>query len=228
VRAAHSVIILAAALLVAGCGGDGSAPGVASLTGGTATTAGASSASADPGGGAAGGGGAALDGSSGGSGGGQSGDNQATVALGGSSAELLKFAQCVRANGVPNFPDPNAQGLIQFDSSSGVNLQAPQFQAAERKCARYRRTGGPSSPAQKGQFEVKALAFSACMRAHGVSNFPDPQIETHGGAVQLRLQASAGAGLDPNSPIFQSAQKACQGDLPAKGPGLPVGANKGP
>jgi hypothetical protein len=49
---------------------------------------------------------------------------------------------------------------------------------------------------------AQALKFSNCMRAHGVSNFPDP---TAGGGLKL----VPGSGPNPQSPSFQSAQKAC-------------------
>jgi hypothetical protein len=49
------------------------------------------------------------------------------------------------------------------------------------------------------------LAFSRCMRAHGITNFPDPTFG--GGGGQLRIDKPSG--IDPNSPAFQAAQKAC-------------------
>ncbi len=52
------------------------------------------------------------------------------------------------------------------------------------------------------------LAFSACMRAHGLKDFPDP---SNGG---IQLHSGPGSDLDPNNPIFQKAQPACQKDLP--------------
>jgi hypothetical protein len=48
------------------------------------------------------------------------------------------------------------------------------------------------------------------MRAHGVTNFPDPN--SHG---QLFVQGSPGNGLDRNNKTFQAAQKACQSKMPA-------------
>jgi hypothetical protein len=49
----------------------------------------------------------------------------------------LKLAQCMRAHGVPNFPDPQTRpGVIADWNFSGVNINinSPQFQAAERAC----------------------------------------------------------------------------------------------
>lgn len=55
------------------------------------------------------------------------------------------------------------------------------------------------------------LAYAACMRSHGVANFPDPSAS---GGFQL------GAGIDRSSPAFQAAQAKCQkllGGLPDLG-----------
>lgn len=54
------------------------------------------------------------------------------------------------------------------------------------------------------------LAFAKCMRAHGVSNFPDP---TPGRGIEI----APGSGLNPQSPAFQRAQSACRKYLPNKG-----------
>jgi hypothetical protein len=53
--------------------------------------------------------------------------------------------------------------------------------------------------------KVKAqmVRFAQCMRAHGVSNYPDPIF--HGGGIVSQLPT----GVDPNSPSFQAAAKAC-------------------
>jgi hypothetical protein len=56
------------------------------------------------------------------------------------------------------------------------------------------------------------IKFSDCMRAHGLANFPDPSA---GGGIQI----NSSSGLDPQSPAFQSAQKACSNLLPGGGPG---------
>jgi hypothetical protein len=72
--------------------------------------------------------------------------------------------------------------------------------------------GGSSNAANK-RSAVRAdfLAFSVCMRAHGVTRFPDPG---SGGGLSIRI----GGGLDPASPVFQSAQHACKHLLPGGGP----------
>jgi hypothetical protein len=51
-------------------------------------------------------------------------------------AAALKFAHCVRAHGVPNFPDPRfpAGGGIGFATPTGVNLNSPAAQRAQQAC----------------------------------------------------------------------------------------------
>ncbi len=47
----------------------------------------------------------------------------------------LKYAECMRAHGEPNFPDPNGQGMIQIANPAGVlEPSAPQFQRATAAC----------------------------------------------------------------------------------------------
>ena len=64
----------------------------------------------------------------------------------------------------------------------------------------------PSGAQAQANF-ARALQFSECMRSHGVPNFPDP---TSGGGIQI----SSGSGVDPASPQFRTAQKACQKYFP--------------
>jgi hypothetical protein len=51
------------------------------------------------------------------------------------NAAALKYSTCMRSNGVPNFPDPNGQGLIEIKNATGVlDASSPQFQKAETAC----------------------------------------------------------------------------------------------
>jgi hypothetical protein len=49
-----------------------------------------------------------------------------------SQQQLLAFAQCMRSNGVPDFPDPSANGAVSLPS--GVDTSSPQFQSALQTC----------------------------------------------------------------------------------------------
>lgn len=52
------------------------------------------------------------------------------------NAKALKYSQCMRSHGVSNFPDPNGQGVIHIQASSGSSLDpnSSQFQAAQKAC----------------------------------------------------------------------------------------------
>jgi hypothetical protein len=60
-----------------------------------------------------------------------------------------------------------------------------------------------------GSERASVLAYSRCMRAHGIKDFPDPGAD--GG---LRLDAHPGSDVDPNSPRYQAADTACKSLLP--------------
>jgi len=61
------------------------------------------------------------------------------------------------------------------------------------------------------------VAFSVCMRHHGLTGFPDPTVfQGHGVPSAATIVVNGyefklGAGLDPQSPAFQAAAKACGG-----------------
>jgi hypothetical protein len=69
----------------------------------------------------------------------------------------------------------------------------------------------PTNEASSSRNPVQAaFRYSACMRSHGVTNFPDPQVINHDGEHGIKIQAVGGKG----SPQFETAQRACQGILP--------------
>ena len=119
----------------------------------------------------------------------------------------VAYARCMRAHGLPNFPDPDGNGRF----NAKPDLDSPQFAAAQQACKdllpngeNKTTNGGHLTPEQQAQM----LKFARCMRGHGIKNFPDPT----GKGMAL------GDGVDPNSPQFQAAEKACQNLLP-KGDG---------
>jgi hypothetical protein len=191
-------IPLAVVAIAAGCGGSGSAsPQVANL--GSSKTGKSSTSS--------GSGGSAPATSS-------SARGQSLVMAGENAHNAAKFSACMRKHGVANFPDPTSTGAIQIGPNSGINPGSSTFQAAQQTCRKLLPHGGQPSPAQLAAAKQHALAFSACMRRHGLHDFPDPNFS--GGGITLKLRGSPGGDLNPNSPTFQAAQKACQGDLPGK------------
>jgi hypothetical protein len=54
-------------------------------------------------------------------------------------SQLLKLARCMRAHGVPNFPDPSTAGggvSIRI-GGNGVDPSSPQFRSAVQSCQQY-------------------------------------------------------------------------------------------
>jgi hypothetical protein len=70
-------------------------------------------------------------------------------------AKLEKYSECMRANGIPDFPDPTSQGLsIQIHPGSDLNPHNPTFQKASTTCAKKTGVPGLGSGPQKGGIEV--------------------------------------------------------------------------
>lgn len=135
----------------------------------------------------------------------------------------LAFAKCMRANGVPNFPDPIPGGGFAFNPA-GMNPGAPAVRAAQAKCQRFapHPPGGPSVGSSSGSASSQALAqlrtVASCMRRHGISEFPDPQVSR---PPNLNLGAYSNitdyegvfllfpATIDMQSPAWEQAAAAC-------------------
>jgi hypothetical protein len=58
------------------------------------------------------------------------------------TAKLLQYAQCMRAHGVPNFPDPIVKPNQFGFNISGVDPNSPQFQSAQKACRSLSPFGG--------------------------------------------------------------------------------------
>jgi hypothetical protein len=71
-------------------------------------------------------------------------------------------------------------------------------------------SGAGSSGSSRKPFTAVAYEYPACMRDHGVTNFPDPQV--NGNHLTLQINPSI-----TGSPAFASARKACAHLLPDQG-----------
>ncbi len=70
-------------------------------------------------------------------------------------AKLLKFSECMRSHGIPDFPDPNGQGLsIQTHPGSDLNPDNPTFKAASQTCAKKYGVPGFGTGNQRGGIDV--------------------------------------------------------------------------
>jgi hypothetical protein len=126
-----------------------------------------------------------------------------------SYAQELALAQCMRGHGLPSFPDPSPAGGFSLNAQT---VASTRLHTAYAACRHLLPGDGPSLASveqQAQQAQQKALLgelkLSKCMHSHGVPDFPDP---TSSG---LNLK---GSGVNPSSPQFQAATKACQDAVP--------------
>ena len=134
-------------------------------------------------------------------------------------AGALAYSHCMRQHGIKDFPDPNSNGQINISAGPGQPDLAPnnpRFSAAQQACKSL--MPPPPSAAKQHKDFAAALKFAACMRSHGVRNFPDPPPPSSGPQTQSG-GGSQGAHFDPNSPAFQAANSACKSLAPG-GAGL--------
>jgi hypothetical protein len=127
----------------------------------------------------------------------------------------IKFADCVRSHGVPNFPDPSVGGGIQISPSSGINAQSPAFQSAQNACSKLMPGGGPGRGSAPESRKLAMLRLAQCMREHGLSTFPDPTATppAPGGRLGLAFGVPGSFIAVPRtliqSPAFNQAAAAC-------------------
>ena len=123
----------------------------------------------------------------------------------GNSSSGIAYSQCVRAHGVPNFPDPGSNGQIPAAAAKRALRQVsdPRAMAATYACRRLNpaRQANPVLTAQEQQDFLRA---AACMRSHGFTSFPDPTFP--GGRASLpRIPVS----IDTKSRQFIQAAQIC-------------------
>jgi hypothetical protein len=118
----------------------------------------------------------------------------------------LAYAECMRANGVPGFPDPQGNGVFDTTIANRNDFHGPAFTSANSKCAHLQ--GHPQTQAQLQQSVTQALKYAACIRAHGVPNF---SASVNGDQVRMGFQGGAAAANSTRSLI---AQRICRPLLP--------------
>jgi hypothetical protein len=81
----------------------------------------------------------------------------------------VKFAECIRAHGVADFPDPNAKGDYEY----GVSVSPAVWKQATTACKALQPPGTLSAKRTPKQ-QSASLRFAQCIRENGVKDFPDP------------------------------------------------------
>ena len=117
------------------------------------------------------------------------------------TAQLVEFAQCMRAHDVKNFPDP-VNGGFSFSGvgPDSVDPSSPAFQAAKAACI-HLVPGEAQRLAVTAQDLAAGDKLAACMRSHGFPSFPDPTSQN-----VFDVPKSINIAL----PSYQSAFSTCQ------------------
>jgi hypothetical protein len=91
--------------------------------------------------------------------------------------KAVKFAQCMRENGVSQFPDPDASGQLTIDgvvNGSSIDPDSPTWQGAISACKDLQPPGFTGGGERSAGQQEAALGFAQCIRENGVPDFPDP------------------------------------------------------
>jgi hypothetical protein len=142
-----------------------------------------------------------------------------TFAPGATYAQALAFAKCMRSNGVSHFPNPDGQGNFnntQIEALENNNAQADNAIHQCRSVLPNAGTGLTVEQIQQIQQQnlTSAVKAAHCMRAHGITNFPDPAGTTQASGVNWQPLISAiQAGLSLDTPSYEAAFMACNGKL---------------
>jgi hypothetical protein len=158
-----------------------------------------------------------------------------------STARVIAYAKCMRAHGVPNYPEPSNGNSGTSIAGTGINMPSSAFQSAKAKCYQLMPGGVPDTHATQQQI-TQALESATCMRDHGFPNFPDPVVTsklptpapgapgsgsgTGGSSVYSNgILFQVPSSIDVSSSAFQVAAKAC--DSPLYVPGGESGQSGG-
>ncbi|TMR03719.1 hypothetical protein ETD83_09890 [Actinomadura soli] len=138
--------------------------------------------------------------------------------------KMRDFAKCMRDNGV-DMDDPGGEGEVTIRHSEppgkakGAGPKVDnEVDAAQKKCRHLMPNGGrPEKP--KPEEIARLRAYAKCMRDNGISAFPDPKPDG-----EMLIKAREGTEMDPQSPKFKNARKACAKFQPEGGPKDPAPA----
>jgi hypothetical protein len=143
---------------------------------------------------------------------------------------MQAFEDCMRQHGVDievatvggnESGDGSASGPgVVNQKIGGTDANKAKFEAADRACHSLLPRGGVNGPdgTMDPAMQDKFLAFSACMREHGI-DMPDPQFS--GGGVTIGGEGDTPK-FDPRSQAFKDAEAACNTLLPGKPGGGPT------
>jgi hypothetical protein len=125
------------------------------------------------------------------------------------SPSAIAYSVCMRAHGVPGFPDPDSNGTIPKGSAQQYGVGDSQYQTARTACADLLPDSGGVSQAVIQQAMDGMRRFAQCMRSDGMSNWPDPTTD-RAGYPNFYLQGQ----IDEHAPQIVAKIQACQHLVP--------------
>jgi hypothetical protein len=128
--------------------------------------------------------------------------------------KAVKFAECMRDNGVSEFPDPDASGELTIDgvlNGSSLNPDGPAWKKAIGACKDLQPPGFTGDEEVSDEEQEVRLQFAQCMRDNGVEDFPDPAK----GDPLVDTRRIPSAAEDGGMDIINAAMQTC-GDLAAQ------------
>jgi hypothetical protein len=126
--------------------------------------------------------------------------------------QAVKYAECMRDNGVSEFPDPDASGELTIDgvlNGTSVDPSSAAWKQATAACDDLQPAGFTGDHDVSDAEQALRLQFAQCMRENGVPDFPDPGRDDP--LIDTRKIPSAAGGLD----AINAAADAC-GDIAEK------------
>jgi hypothetical protein len=128
--------------------------------------------------------------------------------------QAVKFAECMRNNGISDFPDPDASGGLTIDgvlNGSSLDPNTAAWQNAIAACKDLQPPGFTGDEDVTDEEQQERLEFAQCMRDNGVEDFPDPAEDAPLVNTNLIPSSSTEAGMT----AINAAMQTC-GDLVAE------------
>jgi hypothetical protein len=128
--------------------------------------------------------------------------------------QAVKFAECMRDNGVSEFPDPDASGELTIDgvvNGSSLDPSAPAWENAIAACEDLQPPGFTGDENVTASEQEERLEFAQCIRDNGVEDFPDPAED----APLVDTNRIPSAATEAGMSILNAAMQTC-GDIVAE------------
>jgi hypothetical protein len=128
--------------------------------------------------------------------------------------QAVKFAECMRDNGVSEFPDPDASGSLTIDgvvNGSSLDPSAPAWENAIAACEDLQPPGFTGDENVTASEQEERLEFAQCIRDNGVEDFPDPAED----APLVDTNRIPSAATEAGMTVLNAAMQTC-GDIVAE------------